>query len=206
MIFLFSGHDQLVSCSVSSSDPVEELSLDIQEESRGSNPEHFVVQPAVTQLLFDHNQPCSGVLCCPDSSGWLEADPESCLVLVLPDGPAHDQPHGQGGVHPLLPGAGLDEVRPGHHADQRALVDVVHGAQLSYSQDGLHVSRATGLLHGNNLVVKLLPLVLQCELPVDDDVYLGGPSTDGQSDLLQSGAQWELTAGEPGGHRSHGDL
>ena len=54
-----------MSCSVSASDPVEELSLYIKEKTRGSNPEHFVVQPAVTQLLFDHNQPSSGVLCCP---------------------------------------------------------------------------------------------------------------------------------------------
>ena len=163
-----------MSCSVSARDPVEQLPLDIQEKTWGSNPEHFVVQPAVTQLLFDHNQPSSGVLCrpkcqlsswitpyqgkrlsnSPDSSGRLEADPESRPLVVVPDGPAHDQPHGQGGVHPLLAGAGLDEVRAGHHADQRALVDVVHGAQLSDSQDGLHVSGPTGLLHGNNLARK----------------------------------------------------
>ena len=56
------------------------------------------------------------------------------------------------------------------------------------------------------LLVKLLPLVLQSELPVDDDVDLLGPGTDGQPDLLQPGTEGELTAGEPGGHRSHGDL
>ena len=85
MIFLFSGHGQLVSCSVSSSDPVEELSLDIQEEARGSNPEHFVVQPAVTQLLFDHNQPSSGVLCCPEYqllNNYIESTFYSTRYLV----------------------------------------------------------------------------------------------------------------------------
>ena len=56
------------------------------------------------------------------------------------------------------------------------------------------------------LPIQLLPLVLQGELPVDDDVYLCGPGTDGQPDLLQPGTEGELTAGEPGGHRSHGDL
>ena len=58
----------------------------------------------------------------------------------------------------------------------------------------------------NFLPVKLLPLVLQCELPVDDDVYLGRPGPDGQPDLLQPGAEGELAAGEAGGHRGHGDL
>ena len=56
------------------------------------------------------------------------------------------------------------------------------------------------------LPIQLPPLVLQGELPVDDDVYLGRPGPDGQPDLLQPGAERELAAGEAGGHRGHGDL
>ena len=72
-------------------------------------------------------------------------------LLVLPDGAAHDEPHCQGGVDALLAGAGLDEVRPGHHADEGALVHVVHGAELPDGEDRLHVGSPTGLLHGNHL-------------------------------------------------------
>ena len=50
---------------VSASDPVEELSLNVQQQSWRSDTEHFVVEPVVTQLLLDHDQPGRGVLGCP---------------------------------------------------------------------------------------------------------------------------------------------
>ena len=54
-----------------------------------------------------------------------------------------------------------------------------------------------------DLLVQLLPLVLQGQLSVDDDVYFPGPGLHGGSDLLQSGGQCVLTAGEACGHRGN---
>ena len=63
---LVSGHGQLVGSGVPAGDPVEELPLDIQQKTRGSDPEHLVVQPVVPQLLLHHDQPGGGVLRCPE--------------------------------------------------------------------------------------------------------------------------------------------
>ena len=52
-------------------------------------------------------------------------------------------------------------------------------------------------------LVQLLPLVLEGELPVDDDVDLPGAGLHGHLDLLQPGVQAVLATGEPRGHRSH---
>ena len=52
-------------------------------------------------------------------------------------------------------------------------------------------------------LVQLLPLVLEGQLPVDDDVNLPGAGLHGHPDLLQPGVQAVLTTGEPRGHRRH---
>ena len=36
-------------------DPVEQLPLDVEEETRGSDPEHVVVEPRVPELLLDQD-------------------------------------------------------------------------------------------------------------------------------------------------------
>ena len=51
--------------------------------------------------------------------------------------PAHDDAYGEIGVDALLARAGLDEVRPGHHAGEGGLVHVAHGAQFADGEDRL---------------------------------------------------------------------
>ena len=51
--------------------------------------------------------------------------------------PAHDDAYGEIGVDALLARAGLDEVRPGHHAGEGGLVHVAHGAKFADGEDRL---------------------------------------------------------------------
>ena len=78
-----------MSCCVATGDVVKELTLDIGEQSRGSNPEELIVQPLVTKLLFDKDKPSQSVLGSPDSTGWLKAHDEASSLVVVANGSTH---------------------------------------------------------------------------------------------------------------------
>ena len=55
-------HCQLMCCSVSPGDIVEQLPLDVGQQPWGTNPEQPVVEPGVSQLLLDEDEPSADVL------------------------------------------------------------------------------------------------------------------------------------------------
>ena len=50
-----SGHGQLMGRGVSPGDPVEQLPLDVEQQPRGPDPEHGVVEPRVPEFLLDQD-------------------------------------------------------------------------------------------------------------------------------------------------------
>ena len=51
-----------MSSRVSASDPVKQLSLYVNQESRSSDTKHGIVEPIISQLFLDQNQPIHRIL------------------------------------------------------------------------------------------------------------------------------------------------
>jgi hypothetical protein len=60
---------------------MKELSFDVGQKSGSANPEQFVGQPGVAQLLLDQHQPRQGVLGSSGKETFLLS--ENCLPTVL---------------------------------------------------------------------------------------------------------------------------
>ena len=74
-------------CGVPAGDVVIELSLNVPEERRGSDPEEGVVEPGVAQLLFDQGQPSARVLGGANATSRLEPNDIPGAFVVVTDGP-----------------------------------------------------------------------------------------------------------------------
>jgi hypothetical protein len=59
---------------------MKELSFDVGQKSGSANPEQFVGQPGVTQLLLDQHQPRQGVFGSSGKETFLLS--ENCLPIV----------------------------------------------------------------------------------------------------------------------------
>ena len=132
-----------------------------------------------------------------DSAGGFEAHLVPGSLTVFPNGPGHDQAHGEVGVHLLLSGGGLDEIGSRHHADQAGLVDVREGAQLAGGQDRLQVGASACLPERSHLVVESLPVSREDVASTDDDVDLRGPGRHRGFDLGQPEGKGESPWGKP---------
>merc|ERR1740128_583477 len=87
---LWLRHGQLVGGGIAAGHPVEQLALDIGQQTRRTDPEQFVVKPVIAKLLFDKNKPCYSILRSSYSSSGLESDHVASFFMVLPDGSAHN--------------------------------------------------------------------------------------------------------------------
>src|SRR5690606_8889925 len=127
--------------------------------------------------------------------------------------PADHADHGEGGleggVDLLLAGRGLDEVGAGQHANQRGPGDSGEGREFAGAEDGLDVGVAASGAHGPDLVVEALPVALQHQPALDDDVDLPGAVGDRGLDLLEPGlnrGEAVREGGGDGGDRDTGAL
>ena len=182
------------------------LSLDVPQQAGGSEAEEVGLEPAVAELLLHEGQIGEGVLGLGDSARGFVADPETRLLMVLPDLADHGQAHGQGGVDAFLSGGSLDEVGPGHHADEGGPGDVPEGAQFARCEDGLDVGLSTGFAEGLHLVVEGLPVLGEHVAPGDDDIDLPGSRPHRFPDLGEAQRVGGQSCGEPGRDRGYRNI
>ena len=141
------------------------------------------MQPGVAEFVFHQGEVDQRVLGLGDAACGFVADLEAGAVLVVADGADHGEGDGEGGVDAFLAGRGLDEIGPGHHADEAGAGDVAQGAKFAGGEDGLDVGLAAGFAHVAHFVVERLPVLGQDVAAGDDDVDLPRAGADAFADL-----------------------
>ena len=72
-------------CSIPTSHIMEQLSFDVDQQSRSSNTKQFVGQPTVSKLLFDQDQPSACVFASSYSSRRFKSNDKSSFFIVFSD-------------------------------------------------------------------------------------------------------------------------
>src|SRR5438034_6911874 len=81
--------------------------------------EHLRRAHALSQLLLHQDEPLQRRLGAADAAGRLEAYRVAGTLVVIADHPGHDDSYWQSGVHRLLAGGSLDEIRDYHERTDR---------------------------------------------------------------------------------------
>ena len=136
-----------------------ELSFDVAQQAGRPEAEKVGLEPTVAEFLLHQGEVGEGILGLGNSAGRLVPDPETGSFVVVADLADHGQADGQGRVHAFLAGRSLDEIRPGHHADEGSPGDVPKGAQFPGCEDGLYMSVPAGFTECFHLVVEGLPIL-----------------------------------------------
>src|SRR5437660_7782661 len=203
--FPVSYHGMTVRRGVSPRYEVLELPLDVGEQRRGAEPEQVVAQPAIAQLFFHQNEPVERLLRFSDPARRLEPDGVAGALMVIADLPRHHHADREGGVHRLLAGGRLDEVRARHHRDLAGARHVRERREVAGAEDHLHVRLAARVPKGANLVVQRLPVPGERMGSSDDHVDLAGARGHRRFDLVQPLGQGIEPRRKPGRHRGDGD-
>src|SRR3989442_15632111 len=114
---VMSYHGMVVGRRVAPRHEVLELSLDVGEERRGTEPEQIGPQPAVPELFLHEDEPVQRLFGLADPTRRLEPDGVSRTLVVVADLPRHHHADRKGRVHGFLAGGRLDEIGAGHHGD-----------------------------------------------------------------------------------------
>ena len=163
-----------------------ELSFDVAQQAGRPEAEKVGLEPTVAEFLLHQGEVGEGILGLGNSAGRLVPDPETGSLVVVADLTDHGQADGQGRVHAFLAGRSLDEIGPGHHADEGSPGDVPQGAQFPGCEDGFYVSVPAGFTECFHLVVEGLPILREHVAPGNHDVDLLGPGLDRFSDFRKA--------------------
>src|SRR5213076_1270002 len=207
--FPVSYHGMTVRRGVSPRDEVLELPLDVGEQRRGAEPEQVVAQPAIAQLLLHEDEPVERLLRLADPARRLEPDGVAGVLMVIADLPRHHHADREGGVHRLLAGGRLDEVRARHHRDLAGARHVRERREVAGAEDHLHVRLAARFSKLPNLFVQRIPVSGERMRPGDHHVDLPRSGCHRCANLVNPLGQGIEPRREPGrdrGHRAAGAL
>ena len=164
-------------------DVVFELAFDIAEKRGCAKAEQVWLKPPVPEFFLDERQVGQRILGLGNPACGLVADAVAGAVEIVADGADHHEGDRQCRIDAFLAGRGLDEVGPGHHADQRSPRDIAQRAEFAGGEDGLDMGFSAGLAKGAHLVIEGLPIAGEDMTAGDHDVDFRGPGFDAGLDF-----------------------
>src|SRR5436189_482985 len=199
------GHGHAMSGRVATGHEVLELSLDVGEKRAGTDAEQIRFEPAVTQLVLHEVHVLQDVLCAANSSGRLEADGVTSLLVILADHSSHDERESEGRVDALFACRGLDEVGPRLHGDDAGPSNVVQCRELAGREYRFHARFSAGVAEGLHFLVQRLPVTGEHVRSRNDNVDFARTGGDTGADLVDTLLQRTEARGKAGGNGGDGD-